>query len=287
MTAAVVLPVGEDSLLLADCLDSLLAQTPRPEVVVVDDSRNGTLSIRAESVGADIRVLRSGGVGPYAARNLGWQASEAEIVLFTDVRCRARPGWLASMTAPFHQSTTALVAGEVRVLSGPTLAARSSAVQQFFRISNYVENAYFRPYFPTCNLAVRRTALEAVGGFPQVRSGGDAELCWRVLADPGRELVTLQDGCMDWLPRSRVRDLLEQNYRYGKSNSELRRRWLAEGCPQRAALPLPRLAAMVMKHGLRCTMAATQGLDVQAEKLQALSWAAFEAGYAMGERQRR
>src|SRR3712207_7575346 len=38
-------------------------------------------------------------------------------------------------------------------------------------------------YAQTANAAVRRTAFDAVGGFEErIRSAGDADLCWRVVA---------------------------------------------------------------------------------------------------------
>ena len=48
------------------------------------------------------------------------------------------------------------------------------------------------PYAQTANLAVRRAAFEAVGGWPDpVRSGGDADLCWRLA---GRRLAASRSG---------------------------------------------------------------------------------------------
>ena len=38
-----------------------------------------------------------------------------------------------------------------------------------------------RPYAQTAHCAVRRSAFEAVGGFREdIRSGGDADLCFRL-----------------------------------------------------------------------------------------------------------
>jgi hypothetical protein len=111
------------------------------------------------------------------------------------------------------------------VRGGATLAERSGERQQFFELRNYVGAGFFGPYLPTCNLAVRRADLEAVDGFAEIRSGGDADLCWRVLERPGRRLATLPEVLMEWVPRDRLRDYLEQNYRYGRSNYALRVAW--------------------------------------------------------------
>lgn len=242
---AVVVPVRGADVLLAGCLAALATQTLSPaEVVVVDDSADGGL--RADALtgvgGVPVRVVRSGGVGPYAARNLGWASTTAEVLLFLDARSRPRPGWAAALAATFDDPGVALTGSEVLVLGGASLGARASAQQQFFRLANYLATPDFRPYLPTCNLGVRRLDIEAVGGFREVRSGGDADLCWRVLGRPGRRLEPVPELLMDWVPRSSTKDYLEQNYRYGRSSLALREDWAAAGARRWPPLPAPVLA---------------------------------------------
>jgi glycosyltransferase involved in cell wall biosynthesis len=173
----VVVPVRNDAGLLQECLDAVREQVG--EVIVVDDSPRGTL--------ADVdgmRVLRSGGKGPYAARNVGWRAAESEVILFVDVRSRPRPDWGRVLTGLFQDPSVALAGSDVLTRGGPTLGARVGERQQFYDLRKYTTDAWFRPYLPTCNLAARRTDLEAVGGFREIRSGADADLCWRTLERP-------------------------------------------------------------------------------------------------------
>lgn len=283
MRVASVLPVGGDSDLLWECLDLLRGQErPLDELIVVDDSGDGSLPW-CEGV----RVLRSGGRGPYAARNIGWREANADIVLFLDVRSRPRSGWAARLSETFLDPSVALASSDVIVRSGPSRGARAGAQHQFFRRSKYLET-FFRPYAPTCNLAVRREDLEAAGGFNEVRSGGDADLCWRILSNSDKRLESLPDTLMEWVPRDRVREYLEQNYRYGKSNWALRRGWIGAGAPQARPHPCTRLARQTLYIGSRFAISRRRGREDQAAIwLRRGAVLAFRSGYWVAAHQRR
>lgn len=226
---AVVLPVRGEHTLLRDALQALAGQDVSPgtvDIVVVDDDPACT----AEAPWP-VRVVRSGGTGPYAARNIGWRSTCAEIVLFCDVRSRPRPDWIRRTVSTFDDPTVAMVGSEVCVVSGRAWGARASAHQQIFQLANYIRRPGYNPSLPNCNLAVRRSDLAAVGGYSEARSGGDADLSWRVLARPGRRLVTIDEVLMDWEPRQEFREYLRQNYRYGTSHVHLRRKWGGHGAP--------------------------------------------------------
>ncbi len=254
LRTAAVLPVGGRSPLLDGCLMALRRQRALvDELIVVDDSPEG--NVRAVE-GA--RVLCSRGRGPYAARNLGWRATEAELVLFLDVRSRPLPHWSQRLTERFGDGSVAIVGSEVRVVGGTSLAARACQRQQPFDLRAYLAQPFFLPYLPTCNLAVRRDDLVAVGGFSAVRSGGDADLCWRILSRHGRRLQPVHEVLMEWIPRERLRDYLEQNYRYGKSNHELRRTWKAAGAPEVEPMARAVLARGIVKLGIRAGVSAAR-----------------------------
>ncbi|MGI4893801.1 MAG: glycosyltransferase [Janthinobacterium lividum] len=284
MRTAVVLPVRGHARLLDGCLAALANQDQAlDEIVVVDDSPDASLEQLP-----GVTLVRSGGTGPYAARNVGWRTTDADLIFFLDARSRPRPGWVSGLVPVFKDPGVALAGSEVLVDPGASLGARASHEQQFYRLRNYLARPFFLPYLPTCNLVVRRRDLEAVEGFSEVRSGGDADFCWRVLSRPGRRLEAVQTVLMDWIPRDRARDFLEQNYRYGKSNHLLRSQWAAQGAPMAAARPhVPLLRSLL---GLSARMAvALARRDVEREA-KYLAWAAgvcFDVGYRIAvDRQR-
>ncbi len=277
---SVVLPVGERTPLLQGALDAIHAQeSPIGEVIVVDDSSRGDLG---HVEGA--RVLASGGRGPYAARNVGWRAAGGELVFFLDVRSRPRPRWSRRVEAAFEDPDVGIVGTDVTILGGASLGARASERQQFYRLDKYNENAFFRPYSPTCNLATRRTDLEIVDGFQEIRTGADADLCWRILDLPGRRLEPIDEVLMDWVPRESLRGYLEQNVRYGRSHWALRHSWAHAGAPQSRPMPHLLLARRIAGVAVRGTLAAARRDDeALLDELRKGGRFAYHVGYRLAD----
>jgi glycosyltransferase involved in cell wall biosynthesis len=287
LRVAAVLPVRGQSALLDGCLTALRGQRRAlDELIVVDDSPEAGLA----AIGG-ARLLRSRGSGPYAARNLGWREADADVVLFLDVRSRPLPEWAERLVAQFADPAVALAGSDTRTRTGPSLAAQASARQQHFTLRKYLTDAYFRPYLPTCNLAVRRDDLEAVGGFREIRSGADADLCWRILDRPGRRLAAVEEPLLEWVPRDRLRDYLEQSYRYGKSRRAVRHDWLPAGTQVQPPLSYAQLARQIAGTAGRLGVAALRRRREDAvEQLHMAARLAFRLGYrvaANGERRRR
>ena len=79
-------------------------------------------------------------------------------------------------------------------------------------------------YAQTANAAFRRTAFEEVGGFEEhARSGGDADLCFRLRA-AGWELVYRPEAMVVHRNRTTLRSLLRQRARHGAGSAWLNRR---------------------------------------------------------------
>ena len=275
-----VIPVGADSSLLKGCLDCLEGQSRRPDtVIVVDDSPAGGLELGA---GAD--VLRSGARGPYAARNVGWRASHADIVLFLDVRSRPQPDWALRLGEAFEEPCVALVTSDVRVRGGPSLAERVGERHRFFQRERYEREDMFRPYAPTCNLGVRRDALEDVNGFRELRSTGDMDLCWRILDDPAKRFTMIPEALMEWVPRDRLRDYLEQCYRYGKAHHGIYSDWADRGAPGRPSLGYPTILRRIVRRTAEAGWAGVVRRDSEkvVDSMRSVGRYAFELGYRRG-----
>jgi GT2 family glycosyltransferase len=77
----------------------------------------------------------------------------------------------------------------------------------------------------TANAAVRRAAFDRVGGFEEgVRSGGDADLCFRVRA-AGWTLERRERAAVVHRNRSTIARMLAQRARHGAGAAWLARRW--------------------------------------------------------------
>ncbi|MFI7442545.1 glycosyltransferase family 2 protein [Nonomuraea indica] len=177
----VVIPtVGRPS--LRATLAALGSDVP---VVVADDRPPGRPEGRPPlDVPGHVRVVRSGGRGPAAARNAGWRAAGTPWVAFLDDDVVPAPGWYEALRADLA-GLPEEVAGsqgriEVPLPAGrrPTDAERNTA--------GLAEAEWI-----TADIAYRRAALEEAGGFDERFPRAyreDADLALRVRA-AGRRLV--------------------------------------------------------------------------------------------------
>jgi hypothetical protein len=77
----------------------------------------------------------------------------------------------------------------------------------------------------TANAAIRREAFDQVGGFEErIRSGGDADLCFRIRA-AGWELERRKDAAVIHQNRQTVARMLAQRARHGAGANWLAQRW--------------------------------------------------------------
>jgi GT2 family glycosyltransferase len=180
---AVVIPTFERAAMASELLAHLADQTLAPgafEVIVVDDcSQDGSMEIfeQLAPLPYRLRVLRTAvNRGPAAARNLGWQATEAPIVAFIDDDCTPSPRWLAAGLAAFSRPTIGVVQGRTHVPEGESVEGITD-----WYVWREVEAS--TPYFEGCNLLFRHDVLQQTGGFDEeIRYyGEDCAAGWRVM----------------------------------------------------------------------------------------------------------
>jgi glycosyltransferase involved in cell wall biosynthesis len=217
----VIIPVQDMADHLPEILRPLLGQlTDGDLVTIANDASTDATEAVARSLGANVVTLPASR-GPYYARQVAACRSAADILLFTDARCRPLPGWLDAHRELQSRPGVALSCTDLRTLSGPTLAARAAAREQPFSLRRMVGVPGRPDYYPTANLGIDRTVFEKVGGFRAMRSGGDADICWRIQDQSLGTMAADPRVLMEWLPRTTIRDLASQWKRYGGSTAYL------------------------------------------------------------------
>lgn len=202
-------------------MERMAAQTlagPQVEIVVIDDgSRDGATAAVAESAGAVV-IRRDRSAGAYVARNAGVARATAGILAFTDADCLPRRDWLERGLAALDDREVELAAGHVEVLLGPrpTIAALVDLGRHLHQQRNVAAG-----FGATANLFVRRSVLEAVGGFDErLRSGGDLEFGLRATA-AGHRLVYASDAVVEHPARAAGAELAAKSLRLGRSRAQL------------------------------------------------------------------
>jgi glycosyltransferase involved in cell wall biosynthesis len=176
MTSLVIPTLGRPSLgVLLEALAGQLGPESDLEVLVVDDRRGAAAALTVPpKLAPYTRVLRGRGAGPAAARNAGWRAARHAWVAFVDDDVVPDPDWLAALADDLAAAGdgTGGVQGRVRVPvpDRPTDWQRVTA--------GLADGRWI-----TADMAYRRAALVAVGGFDERFPRAfreDADIAFRV-----------------------------------------------------------------------------------------------------------
>jgi GT2 family glycosyltransferase len=198
-------------------IDKSCGATRNDETLVVDDgSDDGTADYVAEHF-PWVRLLRLAPSGLSAARNAGAAAASGEIFAFTDDDCIPDREWISRLVRSFSTGEHAAAGGPnlpppPRYWQEAVVAAAPGAPSHVLLDDEEAE------HLPGCNLAVTRSAFEAIGGFdPQFRTAGDdVDFCWR-LRDAGYRLGFVPGAFVWHARRPTLAGYLRQQLGYGRA----------------------------------------------------------------------
>jgi glycosyltransferase involved in cell wall biosynthesis len=214
---SVVVPTRDRPRQLEACLRALDAQTATSlEIVVVDDA-----SVDATAVAAVVaefrraRLVRAGGRGPAAARNVGTAAAKGNIICFTDDDCRPEPQWAAALTARVGDDAAAgaTIVGD----SNNRFAVASQTITNHLVAASHDPATSVVGFAPTCNLACRAHLARALPfdeGYP-LAAGEDRAWCEQV-GDRGHRIAFVDAARVRHHPDLHWRSYWRQHIRYGR-----------------------------------------------------------------------
>ena len=196
---------------------------PQYEVIVVDDgSTDATAAIAREY---DVRLISGPNRGLSHARNVGLRAARGEIVAYIDDDAWPDPHWLGYLAAAFTSTAHAGIGGPNIPPPGDGAVAACVANAPGGPLHVLVSDTEAE-HIPGCNMAFRRSALEAIGGFdPQFRrAGDDVDVCWR-LREHGMTIGFSPAAVVWHHRRDTVGGYFRQQRGYGEAESLLERKW--------------------------------------------------------------
>ena len=206
---------------LAACLRSIRAlDYPDYDVIVVNDgSTDATGAIARAHPGVTVIDTPPGGLS--AARNTALRAAAGEVIAYTDADVEVDPAWLTYLIQPFLRTDVAGAGGpNVVPEDDPWLAqcvARAPGGPTHVLVDERTAE-----HVPGCNMAYRRDALRAIGGFDPAyhAAGDDVDVCWRLQA---RGLtIGFAPSALVWHRHRRsVRAYWRQQVGYGEAETQL------------------------------------------------------------------
>ena len=207
---------------LDECLRSLKhLNYPDYEVLLVDDgSSEGVKAIVSRH--DHVRYLRQDHGGLSAARNLGAEKSSGEILAYTDDDCMPDEDWLGYLALEFQGRREIGAAGGPNIPPPPQNLAQACVVAAPGAPCHVLLNDQEAEHIPGCNLAVRRNAFKAIGGFKRHyrTAGDDVDFCWRLQICGFR--IGFSPPAFVWhYRRFSARDYLRQQIGYGKAEAIL------------------------------------------------------------------
>ena len=198
---SVIVPAYNAEQTIEQCLDALTRQTVSREtyeIIVVDDGSSDGTRARVEAR-AGVRLLVQANAGPAAARNLGVQHAQGEIVLFTDADCVPAEDWIERMVVPFGDEAIVGVKGAY-LSHQKELVARFVQIEYEDKYDRMAREQYI-DFIDTYAAGYRRDVFVAHGGFDlgfPTASVEDQEFSFRLA----------RQGCrMVFVPAARVRHL--------------------------------------------------------------------------------
>ena len=191
-SVVVVVAARDEEAVLGRCLDALAAQDYPPDklrVVVADDhSADGTAAVAGRHAEAAGGARAEGGVAaPPALRVLrvpepegplrgkAWalhtaiEATDAELVFVTDADCAPVPSWVRRTAARFADASAGVVCGLAQIRPRPARPFDRVQVLDWSLLIGAVSGLAEAGLPATGmgnNMAFRRAAYEAVGGYP-------------------------------------------------------------------------------------------------------------------------
>lgn len=213
--SSLIVTVRNDRRGIIELLDALARQTEMPEEIVLVDggSDDGTLEEveRWDQHRAPLRVVVARGANIAAGRNIAVRAARHDWILCTDAGCQPVPGWTRALKRVREHAD---VAAGTYVVQAETAFERAMACACYpalaelnepsalVRLSHRLFGRDFRPEEATGrSMAFRRSAWEAVGGFPEKLYAGEDVAFSAAAVAKGLRTVLVKDATVVWRPR--------------------------------------------------------------------------------------
>lgn len=178
---SVIIPVYNDQLGLDDCLRALGNQSlsyQHFEVIVIDNASQPEIELpKIANLNCILATCEK--TGSYAARNVGVQVANGDVIAFLDADCLPENNWLEQGLAAVQSAPLkTLVGGEVKL----TTSEKPTAVELYQCLTGFgqQDNIDQQNFSATANLFVRQKQAALIGKFNEnLLSGGDREWSWR------------------------------------------------------------------------------------------------------------
>lgn len=211
MFVSIVITLKNEAETIRSVLDSLIAQDPPFEIILVDaKSEDDTQRIIKEySKKYDFIRLFTHAGSRGNGRNYGILKAKGPIVAFTDGGCIAEPQWLSSIREKIEEGYD-IVAGKT-INFGP--------FKQIQRVE-VIEHGYDITW-PSCNLAYKKELFKKIGGFDEhFVTAEDIDLNFNAV-NAGASIGYAEDAIIHRSSATTLYSFIRQSFWYGYGRKQL------------------------------------------------------------------
>ncbi|BCX05342.1 MAG: glycosyl transferase [Candidatus Roseilinea sp.] len=228
MRVTLVFTVLNEAASLPALLDSIAAQTRRPDEIVVCDggSRDDTVALLRGERRFNLRVIEALGANISRGRNLAIAAASHDIIACTDAGVRLDPHWLEKIVAPLADARCHAVAGFFTPDPHTTFEVAMGAT-----VLPELRDIKAETFLPSSrSVAFRKSAWQAAGGYPEWLDYCEDLIFDMKLRERCGDFAFVPEAVVYFRPRGSLRAFFKQYYRYargdGKANLFLKRHWV-------------------------------------------------------------
>jgi GT2 family glycosyltransferase len=144
-----------------------------------------------------VRIIPTGAVGPAEKRDLASELASGEILAFIDNDAYPAPSWLREAIKHFQRDEVGAVAGPAVTPDTDGLLQKAGGAVYASFMGSGVHNFRYVPKharevddYPSCNILIRKSIFEAIGGFDTTFwPGEDTKLCLEITRKLGKKIV--------------------------------------------------------------------------------------------------
>ncbi len=188
---SIIIPLKKLNKNLKECIQHCLKlDYPDYEIIVLPDKME-------ELSYSQVKVIPAGTIGPSEKRDIGIKHAQGEILAFLDDDAYPTKDWLKNAIPYFEDEKVAAIGGPGITPPNDGLREQASGlVYSSFLATGSVSYRYIPKRereiddFPTCNLLIRKSIMDSLGGFGvKFWPGEDTKLCLHIAKDLRKKII--------------------------------------------------------------------------------------------------
>ena len=216
MKISVIIPVRNEQKSIRELLDSLLAQSRKPDEIVITDggSTDSTADIIRSYIknGTLIRLICVKEALPGRARNIAIANARYDLIVMADAGTKLTANWLEELARPFASDKNIEVVYGVHGVNAQTLFEQCFSIVYLARGRKWNEKFVRFPWLGS--LALKKYVWEKAGGFREDLRATEDLLFFRAIKELKFESTVAPEAVAFWRPRGSLSEAFVLAFKY-------------------------------------------------------------------------